>query len=327
MSDEFDPYYHWLGIPPKNQPADHYRLLGVERFETHPDVIESAADQRMAHLRSFQSGKRGKLSQRLLNELAVARATLLDPAKKAGYDQQLRARLAVQQPAAGASALGPAAASTPAPAAANAPAESQRAQPSSSADSRATVAAEPSPGDGDLLADLRDASRLAALEARRLRLTQFQLPAAHEALGERVYAAGHYRGELAAEFAALDRTGGPDPDGMTKSEARARGKLARALGFAAWNRYGAGAAEPSVTQALKRLTRELAELEAEIAKTERRQRRRVIDPRWLAILAGALLTAVVVTLVFDSLRLGLLALVLIPLAFAARRLFGRGGAR
>jgi hypothetical protein len=29
MSD-FDPYYHWLGIAPKDQPPNHYRLLGVE---------------------------------------------------------------------------------------------------------------------------------------------------------------------------------------------------------------------------------------------------------------------------------------------------------
>ena len=27
----FDPYHKWLGIPPKQQPPDHYRLLGVER--------------------------------------------------------------------------------------------------------------------------------------------------------------------------------------------------------------------------------------------------------------------------------------------------------
>ena len=33
MPEAFDPYYTWPGIPPKDQPPNHYRLLGVERFE------------------------------------------------------------------------------------------------------------------------------------------------------------------------------------------------------------------------------------------------------------------------------------------------------
>lgn len=46
MADSFDPYHKWLGISPKDQPPNHYRLLGIELFEGVPDVIESAADQR-----------------------------------------------------------------------------------------------------------------------------------------------------------------------------------------------------------------------------------------------------------------------------------------
>ena len=34
MSSGFDPYHKWLGIPPQDQPPNHYRLLGVELFET-----------------------------------------------------------------------------------------------------------------------------------------------------------------------------------------------------------------------------------------------------------------------------------------------------
>ena len=52
----FDPYHKWLGIPPSEQPANHYRLLGVCDFEDDADVIDSAADRQMAHVRSFQSG-------------------------------------------------------------------------------------------------------------------------------------------------------------------------------------------------------------------------------------------------------------------------------
>ena len=73
MTKDFDPYHKWLGIPPRDQPADHYRLLGVERFEDDADVLSLAADQRMNFLRSFQNGERAKLSQQLLNEIAAAR--------------------------------------------------------------------------------------------------------------------------------------------------------------------------------------------------------------------------------------------------------------
>ena len=52
MAHSFDPYHQWLGISPKDQPPNHYRLLGVDLFESDLDVISNAADQRMAHVRS-----------------------------------------------------------------------------------------------------------------------------------------------------------------------------------------------------------------------------------------------------------------------------------
>ena len=45
----------------------------------------------MAHVRTFQSGPRSADSQKLLNELAGARRTLLDPQSRAAYDNDLRA--------------------------------------------------------------------------------------------------------------------------------------------------------------------------------------------------------------------------------------------
>lgn len=87
----FDPYYKWLGIPPKDQPPTHYRLLGLEEFESDLDVIESAADRQMAHLRLMQIGPHAALSQQLLNEVAAARRCLLAPALKDSYDESLRA--------------------------------------------------------------------------------------------------------------------------------------------------------------------------------------------------------------------------------------------
>ena len=92
MPGAFDPYYRWLSIPPEDQPPTHYRLLGVKQFENDLDVIESAADRQMAHVRSFQTGKHATWSQKLLNELAAAKHCLLSSTLKSEYDRGLRAR-------------------------------------------------------------------------------------------------------------------------------------------------------------------------------------------------------------------------------------------
>ncbi|MCE9557029.1 MAG: SUMF1/EgtB/PvdO family nonheme iron enzyme [Planctomycetes bacterium] len=99
MSEHFDPYFKWLAIPPEEQPPNHYRLLGVPLFMSDADVISHAADQRMAHMRSFQTGQQGAASQRLLTEISVARACLLDLEKKAEYDTELRRQVAIQKSA------------------------------------------------------------------------------------------------------------------------------------------------------------------------------------------------------------------------------------
>lgn len=72
-------YHKWLGIPPDEQPPDHYRLLGIQQFESDPDVISNAADQRMVFLRQFQNGENAEVATKLLNEVAAARLALLNP--------------------------------------------------------------------------------------------------------------------------------------------------------------------------------------------------------------------------------------------------------
>ncbi len=93
MSETFDPYYKWLGIAPEDQPPTLYGLLGLRQFEDDPDVIEACGDQRMVHLRAYQTGAHSAESQKLLNEVAKAKITLLNPQKKAEYDKQLREQL------------------------------------------------------------------------------------------------------------------------------------------------------------------------------------------------------------------------------------------
>jgi hypothetical protein len=93
MSESFNGYHVWLGIPPGEQPPNHYRLLGIALFETDLDVIDHAADRQMAHVRTFQSGRNAGLSQQILNELAAARVCLLNPERKTEYDAQLRTKV------------------------------------------------------------------------------------------------------------------------------------------------------------------------------------------------------------------------------------------
>ena len=90
MGEAFDPYYKWLAIPPDEQPPNLYRLLGIRPFEPDEDVITNAADQRMALLKRFESGRHSALSQQLLNQVAVAKLCLLNPQKKSAYDAALR---------------------------------------------------------------------------------------------------------------------------------------------------------------------------------------------------------------------------------------------
>ena len=87
---EFDPYHRWLGIPASEQPANHYRLLGIALFEADADVIESAAIRQTTHVRLHALGSHGDTTQTVLNEIAEAKITLLNPEKKKQYDEGLR---------------------------------------------------------------------------------------------------------------------------------------------------------------------------------------------------------------------------------------------
>jgi serine/threonine protein kinase len=90
----FDGYHKWLGIPPAEQPPTHYRLLGIAPFEDDAQVIAREADRLMAHVHNHKLGAHSEFSQRLLSELAQAKACLLSAEKKADYDTELRQRVA-----------------------------------------------------------------------------------------------------------------------------------------------------------------------------------------------------------------------------------------
>lgn len=108
VRNRFDAYHKWLGIPPAEQPPDHYRLLGIARFEADIDVISSAADRQMSYLRSLQGGGQTEDVTRLLNELSAARVCLLSKHRKAAYDAVLRNAAPAESGGKAATTAGPA---------------------------------------------------------------------------------------------------------------------------------------------------------------------------------------------------------------------------
>ncbi len=86
-----DPYYEWLGIAPNEQPPNHYRLLGISLFESNPQVIESAVNQRMNYLQQLTGDSQHvDDAQRIMGEVSRARLILLKEEKRAAYDARLK---------------------------------------------------------------------------------------------------------------------------------------------------------------------------------------------------------------------------------------------
>jgi hypothetical protein len=85
----FDPYHKWLGIPKVQRPPTHYQLLGLAPDESDLEVIAEAAIRQTTHVRVYQIGPHATDCTRLLKEIATARLTLLNPAKRKEYDAQL----------------------------------------------------------------------------------------------------------------------------------------------------------------------------------------------------------------------------------------------
>lgn len=86
----FDPLHSWFGIPPQEQPPNHYRLLGVSLFESSADVIDTAYDKQMTFLHGCANGDHAELAESLMNQVSAARLTLVNPDKRASYDAALR---------------------------------------------------------------------------------------------------------------------------------------------------------------------------------------------------------------------------------------------
>ncbi len=85
----FDPYHKWLAIPRGQRPPTYYQLLGIAPDESDAEVIAEAALRQTSHVRTYQTGPHAQQCIELLNEIARARTTLLDPVKRKAYDASL----------------------------------------------------------------------------------------------------------------------------------------------------------------------------------------------------------------------------------------------
>ncbi|MCE9554187.1 MAG: hypothetical protein K8T91_12535 [Planctomycetes bacterium] len=92
MADDFNPYQHWLGLSVSTGLPDHYALLGLEQRDVDQEQVRRSAVQRKARVRGIRPGEQVAAWSRLLDELEAAQRCLSDPAQKAEYDTQLRAR-------------------------------------------------------------------------------------------------------------------------------------------------------------------------------------------------------------------------------------------
>src|SRR5262245_5894942 len=94
----FDPYHQWLAIPRDQRPPTYYQLLGVAPDEGDAEVIAEAALRQTSHVRTYQAGPHAQRCIELLNEIARAKTTLLDPAKRKEYDATLTRKPATPAP-------------------------------------------------------------------------------------------------------------------------------------------------------------------------------------------------------------------------------------
>ncbi len=82
----FDPYREWLGLTDGRRPPTLYQLLGLASTESDPQGIEAAGAQQLGKIQKHLTGPEAKTAWQLVDEINLAKSTLLNPAKRAAYD-------------------------------------------------------------------------------------------------------------------------------------------------------------------------------------------------------------------------------------------------
>ena len=90
QASKFDPYFTWMRIPRREQPPNHYRLLGLPIFHTEASEIEAAAQRQAEHIRGCGKAKFSEIAEQLIAQIFAARDCLLEATAKAAYDEELK---------------------------------------------------------------------------------------------------------------------------------------------------------------------------------------------------------------------------------------------
>ncbi len=82
----FDPYLDWLGITDERRPPTLYQILGLRPETADTRSIDAAANQQLTKVQKYLTGATAKDAWQLVDEITLAKTTLLDPAKRSAYD-------------------------------------------------------------------------------------------------------------------------------------------------------------------------------------------------------------------------------------------------
>jgi hypothetical protein len=91
MSTESAGLRSWFEAAASPRPQNHYQLLGLELFESRPEVIDAAATRLTGFLQGLADEADREQAEPLLRDVAAAQLCLGDPDQKTAYDAQLRA--------------------------------------------------------------------------------------------------------------------------------------------------------------------------------------------------------------------------------------------
>ena len=89
MSEQINPYLVFLELETAPKKPTYYELLAVEQDEQDESVISKGCEQALAKVRSFKPGSNARIWLAILDELALAKNTLIDPEERLQYDQKL----------------------------------------------------------------------------------------------------------------------------------------------------------------------------------------------------------------------------------------------
>ena len=78
-----DLYWDWLKVPVEKRPPNFFDLLGLGADVADAAVVEQAARTQVQRIKEHLDGPHAAEGARLLGEVAAARTTLIDPAKRA----------------------------------------------------------------------------------------------------------------------------------------------------------------------------------------------------------------------------------------------------